>query len=249
MTFIPLNDIAKAIAAIDADAALCGALKAQLQSLAPNFIAQFSTHNRLREQTPFPNPATITAAQMSVFDNWIEHGGKRPRRGEPGHYRDRFKVTLDLWTTHIEKLDLKNDRPGFSVTSHLWSGDEILKRANQRNGNLRLPKVLSPSFREHLVSNAQRMGPDARLGLVYTDLGRSLVYHDGVSIVVADDLASHDVGMIGVSGPAGHFVFDGFTPTSSKGGKLATNCIAHSRMTTSPKLAEAWNAKLIEGTE
>ena len=72
---LAVSDIAAAIAALDCDPALCSALKSQLQSAAPNFISQFSSHNRLREQSPFPMPETVTAAQMSLFDNWIEFGG------------------------------------------------------------------------------------------------------------------------------------------------------------------------------
>jgi len=242
-----ISDIAKAIAGIDADPALCGALKAQLAASAPNFVKLFSSHNRVREERPFPDPARITAAQMSLFDNWIEYGGRRPARGTDDHYRDRFKVTFDLWTTPAERLNMKDDAPAFSGVAHLWSGKEIIKRAKGKS-SMKLPKILSPDFREFVTKAAAGFTDNGRMGLVYTPLGKTIAYHDGV-YVPADsaDFDAHEVDKVMVATHDGRlFTFEGFSKTTSKGGRLTTNCFGHSRMTVVPKLAKTWNATLME---
>ncbi|APX65566.1 hypothetical protein AV944_06600 [Sphingomonas sp. LK11] len=245
-----IADIAKAIAGIDADPALCGALKAQLATSAPNFVKLFSSHNRLREERPFPNPATVTAAQMSLFDNWIEYGGRRPARGTDDHYRDRFKVTFDLWTTPAERLNLKTDAPCFSGVAHLWSGKDIAKRAKGKS-SMKLPKILNSNFRQFVIQTASNFNANGRLGMVYTPLGKTIAYHDGLYVPAdASEFAAHDVSSVIVATEAGDiFEFKGFSKTTSKGGRYAINCFGHSRMTVVPKLAKTWNATLMEAPE
>jgi len=242
-----IGEIASAIAGIDADPALCAALKAQLASAAPNFVKQFSAHNRRRTEAPFPDPSKVTAAQMSVFDNWIEYGGKRPKRGEPGHDRDRWKVTMDLWTTPAATLDLKTDKPAFSGTSHLWTGADIVKRHEGRKESFRLPKVLNPAFRQEIAAMARSIDKSARMGFVYTPMGKTIAYHDALYLIADNSaLEAHDIFKIVVAFADGRsFAFQSFQNRTSKGNPLEGNCFAHSRMTTVAKVADSWSAHLM----
>lgn len=231
------KEIANAIGAIDGDKALLSCLKALLKETAPNFMLM--TNQQAGTLTPFPDPTTITAAQMSVFDNWIEFGGHRPKRGEAGHNRDRWKATFQVWTQPAAELDLRRHRPTFYGVAHLWTGKEIIKRHSGSNKALKLPKALSDSFKAQLATQAVQM-TDERLGLVYSPDGGYYLYHDEMYVGVGKPLDDHKIDDVLVSSPAGDFVFTGFTV-----GAAAQNCFAHARMTVVPNIAKSWNAVLI----
>lgn len=239
---LPLDEIVAAIKAIDGDHLLTGALAHRLRSAAPNFAAKMATRRKIGARN-FPTVTSIMAAQCSVFDNWIEFGGIRPKRGKPGHYRDRFKVEIQFWTW--TQADIDWNISAWHGKAHLWSAKDIKARTKRKG--MKLPKVLSEEFRQKVIEMADQMD-GMRLGLPYTKDGLTLLYNDDGSFVVSKEaeLEAHVIDIIAVSTPSGSFQFTDFKKTTSKGQPLSGNCVAHSRMTTSRALAEKWDAALFE---
>lgn len=236
-----LQEIAAAISLMDGDHLLCEALAHQLRSTAPNFCSKLVPRRTMTARS-FPNPSSIIAAQCSVFDNWIEHGGKRPKRGEAGHYRDRFKVEIQVWTW--TKADIDWNNCAWRGRAHLWSANDIKKRVKGKG--MKLPKALPDDFRKEVAAMPEAM-EGFRIGLPYTKDGMTLLYNDDRSLVVAREveLFSHQIDQVVIKTPFGQFDFANFKATTSKGQALSGNCFAHARMTSQPPLAKKWDATLM----
>lgn len=237
-----LDTIVTAIASMDQDHALMEALASRLRSNAPNLCSKLQLRRKLSSRDT-PHVASIVAAQCSVFDNWIEHGGRKPKRGEAGHYADRFKIIFDFWTWTSADLDWSN--PTYRGTAHLWTSGDIKRRSNGKS-NMRLPKALGEEFREAVVGQAENI-EGFRIGLPYTRDGKTILYNTDETLIVAreEELQQHALSSIIVRLNTGDFIFTDFRTTTSKGNSLDGNCFAHSRMTTKPALAAKWNATLI----
>ncbi|QIK78372.1 hypothetical protein G7077_05085 [Sphingomonas piscis] len=235
-----LDAIVAAISEIDFDHAMAEALAHRLKSAAPNFASKMVPRRQLSARN-FPPVNSILAAQCSVFDNWIEFGGKRPKRGEIGHYRDRFKAELQVWT--CTKDDIDWDRSSWHGKAHLWSGKDVMARSKGKS--MKLPKALSEDFRAQFIELASGMD-GFRLGLPYTKDGKTLLYNNDGSYLAAreTELQDHQLELMILATSSGPFCFSGFKNTTSKGHPLSGNCFAHSRMTTSKPLADKWDATL-----
>lgn len=235
-----VTEIVAAIAALDGDRALTGALAGRLRDKAPNFVSEFAQRRRMTTRN-FPHPHSIMAAQCSVFDNWVEFGGKRPKRGSRGHYRDRFKLEIQVWTWTQADIDWQNC--AWRGTAHLWDTKDLQARVSKKG--MKLPKALPDDFRDTVIDMIDVMD-GFRIGLPYTKDGKALLYNSDRTFMVAreDQLLRHAVETIIVRTPGGDFAFEDFRSTTSRGGALQGNCFAHSRMTTEPALAAKWNATL-----
>lgn len=236
-----LHEITAAIAAIDGDHALCAALASQLRGKAPNFCSKLSPRRTMTARA-LPSPSSIIAAQCSVFDNWIEFGGRRPLRGQVGHYRDRFKVEMQFWTW--TEADIDWNHSAWHGRAHLWSDKDIKMRL--KGTSMKLPKALPDDFREYIAAMPEAMD-GFRIGLPYTKDGRALLYNDDRTLVIANEaeVTSHNISEINIKAPLWSFRFTDFKPTDSKGQALSGNCFAHSRMTTERALAAKWDATLL----
>jgi hypothetical protein len=231
----------------ESDAAQRDLFAHKLRILAPALFEHIRG-SRSRPIAPFPVPSSITAAQASAFDNWIASGGKRPRRGAPGHYADRFKLTVDVWTQPTRGVTLTPGTATFRATGHLLTGPEILKRATTKSG-IKLPKSLNQDYRAELIAAAEQMDDNALLAALYVRDGQTICYLDGTMALAArDQFESHDIERLIVVSPSGNFGLEGFTVSTSRGNALSGNCFAHARMASDPELAAGWVARLIPTT-
>ncbi|KQS01515.1 hypothetical protein ASG11_17835 [Sphingomonas sp. Leaf357] len=112
------NDIIEIMRLIDEDAksdpAMLGRLIAMTKMHAPVYHAALVGHDEeLRRQQPMtvPSLASITCAQLTLYDNWRATDGRKPsrKRSEAGARQQRFKAQMDIWTTGPEtKISTKS---------------------------------------------------------------------------------------------------------------------------------------------
>lgn len=71
----------------------------------------------------------ITAAQLTLYDNWHATGGKKPSRKkkEPGARMQRFKAQLEVWTTTADVM-LSSKSRTTKVTFDLMDRSERVER-------------------------------------------------------------------------------------------------------------------------
>ncbi|UZK70779.1 hypothetical protein OKW76_07085 [Sphingomonas sp. S1-29] len=75
--------------------------------------------------TTLPRLDQITAAQLTLFDNWRATGGRKPSRKkkEPSARAQRFRAQLELWTTPAT-VPLTTKSRAVKVTFDLMDADE-----------------------------------------------------------------------------------------------------------------------------
>ena len=238
-----IEDVMAFLAERDGDFAHGGMMKARLQKEAPNLYAMISAPTTMRKLRVFPVASQIYAAQCSLFDNYVQFGGKRPNEGEKGHDMIRFKITVDVWTGQPKDLKV---RPCYSSTSPLLSTADIIKKAKRTYKGL--PKV-SPAFRDSFVQTAQDAPINSlHMGMFFGRDGVAKIYQDDLFCVAAQsDLLDRSMshGLI-VFNKVDRFTFTDFSHQTSKGNPLPKNCVGHSRMTRNEDLASGWNAAVIK---
>ena len=211
----------------------------------------------LRALTPFPPHDQITAAQCTLFDNWKQNGGRKPKtvngKREKGARVERFKVMIEAWTidprqgpaaSSSSKLTVTNAT--FVGTAHLMDGPTLKKKVAE----LRLPKKTKgrpfaqrdpldeegPSwqaFGDFLHQTSEDMR-GLRLGPVFT-VGDGTRWHLD-SYVVAEEpalMSLNDLAIV-LRSPSGEFAFNEWSETYPNGSALRGNAVLSSRISILP---------------
>lgn len=259
-----LLDLPTLFAAIGADCSTDLAQRhryaALLRRHAPDLVSTLvSDHFKLKVIKPMPDPKIVTAAQCSIFDNWVATGGKRPKRGEKGNRAARFKATFDLWTIDPDVEPISPSNTAFSATVHLLTGKELDAKVSELEipGKTKRPFIEATDLDEgtDFVGFAAMLRAYAseideigiRVGPVFSSSeGRHFHAHTFAS-VLEESLTSRSGLKLVVKSPTGSVTFTGFSPFDAKGNPLKGNCVLHSRMTRSTRLASTWRASILPG--
>lgn len=108
-----------------ADAAQCASLAHRLKKGAPALVAMLEANDQARKAVaPFPALSSITALECAIFDNWIAHGGKQPKKGQKGRNATRLKAALKTWIIPASQIDFSNQKQCRKFEVHMFDGPE-----------------------------------------------------------------------------------------------------------------------------
>ena len=197
---------------------------------------------------PFPEFETITAIQVSIFDNW--GSAKRPNKnkGEKGARQERFKANIEVWTCRPlkrGKFILNARNRAFHCIAALMAPEAVAKKVRQ----LRDPRKTTFAWVQRHEGDAEGLayqeygdqlitlveGPDSephRLGPCYST-GKGTHFHlNTVAATRAEHLENRDGDMtFSLHTPHGTLHFTDWVQTTSQGAPLANGVIRTCRLT------------------
>ncbi len=215
---------------------------ALIKNLAPTFYHHVITDEERKAQETsiaIPSLDRITAAQLTLFDNWQPTGGRKPKRHEKNSRSVRFKCVLEVWTTAPEVALSKSNCAGrvtFNLMDHAERAAKMAEYANPRKSKggfvVRQGEAQAPEW--EAFSNAVISAPaDTLCGPAYTkaDSGTLFVLDCMAVMTTASATTLTDDMEIIVSVPSGGFLrFHGFADTTAGRKPLSGNAVRSSRL-------------------
>lgn len=251
--------------AADKDPAMARTYWSLLNTHCPSILALGA---KMEIRRAFPDPDEIVAAQCALWDNWRHTGGRKPnrKRGEEGARKDRFKVTVEVWTKRDEQFDISTTSPTFTMTAPLLTGAEMKKKLEKtyRTDALGRPFADKSMIGEDgMVHRLDRDGPEwkrygdeleamgdapggpYRAGPFCTMGGGTHFLLDTYALAREDDIDGLDDPKIIVASPLGHLTFDAFDTCYSTKKAFAGNLVLQSRLA-APGLFPKWRTSVLK---
>ena len=197
---------------------------------------------------PFPEFETITAIQVSIFDNWGSNKRPNKNKREKGARKERFKAAIEVWTCQPPrrgKFTLSNRNRAFYGIAPLMEPSVLAKKVEE----LRNPRKVSIPWKardEHDADGIayERFGDDLialsegsnsesfRLGPCYS-IGKGTHFHlDTFAATRLADLENPEGELILLlSTPHGELKFLDWVRTTSQGAPLSNGVIRTCRLT------------------
>jgi hypothetical protein len=186
---------------------------------------------------PFPPQAEITALQCTIWDNWIEYGGRRPKRGSKGHNVHRYKATIQVWTAPYHQINIRRKNWQHSFEVMLYDSQELAAKATDFLDPKK--RYFLPDYAATLTDLAQHeVMTNALGGPLYAKIrGHGTHYPEG-QIVVTDGPVgpSTQLRLMNLAAHEGMEV-TGFTGKDAAHRPLKGNALLQSRMSSSPALS------------